>query len=43
MNNQEMPVSELKMEKEKVLKEVRSKDRPKKKIVTNKKGIVFHF
>lgn len=40
---QEMSISELKLEKEKVLKEFRSKSRPKKKVSTNKRGIVFHF
>lgn len=40
---QEMSISELKKEKDKVLQEFQSQPRPKKKVTSNKKGIVFHF
>lgn len=39
----EMSIPEIDMEKKKVLKEFRSQLRPKKRISTNKNGILFNF
>ena len=38
-----MSISELRAEKERLLKEIKASDRPKKKIKSNKNGIVFRF
>ena len=38
-----MSVSELEKEKERLLQEIYSKERPKKQIKTNKRNIIFNF
>lgn len=38
-----MSVSELEKEKEKLLKQINSEDRPKKTVKNNKNNIVFKF
>ena len=38
-----MSVSELEKEKERLLQEIYSKERPKKQIKTNKRNLIFNF
>ncbi len=38
-----MSVSELEKEKERLLQEIYSKERPKKQVKANKRNIVFNF